>query len=338
MLYHKVLVNIIIKRSSTLVYIEVYSRKGIIATAHNEFATTKPNEKMIEFITTYTRESPYFYISLLDNSSQQGALPTCQKSKLSIYYDLSDSEYKCYNEKWAYYTAKEQLYAIKKLYEPIGIDFIFSPFVVLANFFQDKINATLALYILIEENFVSLSVFENGNLLYAQHLDMQRESDEDISLSDATISDETDSDTFGLDTADDGVDLESIDVDDDIGDLEDFSDIEDLDSIEDIEEFNDSKDAEEEFLESDSNLTDADDEDFNEDYQRFSLIQSSIANYYKDERYESQFLENVYIADSVGVHRDLKKYLEEEMFLNVYIRKMELDVELSALAKEELDL
>jgi len=331
-LYFKVLVNIVVKRASTIVYIELYSKKNTINSVHEEFSTTVPNEKMVDFISNYIKESPYYYISILDTSALQGALPTCNKNSLATYYDLSDCEYKCYDGLWTYYTSKTELYEIEKKYKEIGIDLVFSPFVVLANFFKDKINGNLALYALVQDGYISLCVFENGTLLYGEHLDIQASSEEDILLT-HDINEDIELDLDG------GIDLESLDVDDEESvELEDFSDIEDLDSIEDIDEFDESKDVEEELLESDTTFDDSEEGSFNEDYQRFSLIQTSIAHFYKDERYDSKFLENMYIADGIGVSGDLKKYLEEEMFLNVYIRHAEIDAEICELAKEELGL
>jgi len=329
-LYRKVLVNIVVKRASTVVYIELYSKKGGIDNINAEFETIKLDEQMLEFITSYTKESPYYYISILDMSSLQGALPTCAKNRLAYYYDLSNCEYKCYDGKWTYYTAKTELYEIEKIYKETGVDFIFSPFVILTRFFKDKIDGSLALYALVQDSFISIAVFENSQLLYAEHLDMQTSSEVDDILLTHDIADEE----LNLEM-ESGIDLEDVDVDDDGSELDDLSDIEDLDSIEEIDEFDDSKDLEEELLESEDVLEEG---SFNEDYQRFSLIQTSIAHYYKDERYESAFLENMYIADGVGVSNDLKKYLEEEMFLNVYIRKTEIDAEVCELAKKELGL
>jgi len=332
-LYHKVFVNIVVKRASTLVYIEMYSKKDVVDSANATFETTKLNDQMLEFITTYTKESPYFYISILDMSDLQGALPTCSKNRFAYFYDLSNCEYKCYEDQWTYYTAKSQLYEIEKVYSQIGVDFVFSPFVVMANFFKDKITGSLALYALVEERFISIGVFEDGNLLYGEHLDIEANSE----VEDLLLSDDLEDDDLKLDV-NSGIDLDNIDVDDNSVVLDDFSDIEDLDSLEDIEEFDDTKDVEEELLEGEDVLEKADEGNFNEDYQRFSLIQTAIAHYYKDERYESRFLENMYIADAVGVSSDLKKYLEEEMFLNVYIRKIAIDAEVCELAKKELDL
>ena len=330
-LYLKVFINIIVKSTSTVVYVEVHSRKDLVDSAQVKFNTKVLNEELLEFITNYTKDSPYYYISILDTSALQGALPTCAKDKLSYYYDdLGSCEYKCYNGKWGYFTSKTEIYEIEKAYHQIGIDFIFSPFVILANFFKDKIDSKLALYALVYENFISIAIFENSQLLYAEYLDMEANDSDDI-----VLSNDLEDESFDLEM-DDGIDLESIDVDDDVTELEDFSDIEDLDSIEELDEFDDSKDISDQLLEDDDMSSEVDDDTINEDYQRFSLIQSSIARFYKDDRYESQFLENIYIADGVGVSSDLKKYLEEEMFLNVYIRHTEIDVELCELAKEEI--
>ncbi|MCD6172294.1 MAG: hypothetical protein J7J96_00710, partial [Sulfurimonas sp.] len=242
------------------------------------------------------------------------------------------SEYKCYKDKWTYYTSKNDLYGIEKVYEKIGVDFVFSPFVVLANFFKDKIDTHLAMFILIEENSISLSVFDNSELLYAEYFDTQMEIDE-ISV----LIDEQDIEDIDLDD-EESINLDDIDAIDDIDELDDFGDIADLDSIEEIEEFSESKDVEEELAEVvvEENYNSDDSDDFNEDYQRFLLIQSSVNNFYKNEKYKSEFIENVYIGDSVGVSRDLKKYLEEEMFLNVYIRNLHLAAEVCEIAIMEL--
>ena len=328
-LYLKVFVNIVVKSSTTDVYIELCSSKGVIDNIEDTFDTKKVSEEMLDFISSYTRESPFSYIALLDTSPSQGAIPTCSKNRLSYYHDVSASEYKCHNKKWTYYTSKSDLYDIERRYKDIGVDFVFSPFSILANFFKDKIDSHLAMYVLIQEEFVSLAVFHNSQLLFAQHLDMEKSH-----VTDDLLIDDSDEE---LDL-DDGIDLEDIDVMDGGDSLDDFSDIEDLDSLEEIDEFSENKDIEEEFYNEEEELADSDDDGFNEDYQRFSLIQSAMNHFYTDDKYESEFIENVYIADCVGISSDLKRYLEEEMFLSVYIRRVELTAEVSDLALKEFGL
>ena len=332
-LYVKVLVNIIIQKTKTLIYIEVYGKKGIIEHIHNEFDATEPTQEMVEFISSYTKETPYFYIAYLDPSNTQGVIPTCNKNRLSYYKDISSCEHLCFENRWTFYTSKSELYELEKTQELLGVDFIFSPFVVLANFFQDKISSSVSLYILILEESIALSVFEDSELLYGEYLVVKPTNDDE-----ETFSHEDDDVIEMEDALDESIDLEDIDVDDNIESLEDFGDIEDLDSIEEIEDFSDNRDIEEELQESEMELEDGDEEHFNQDYNRFALIEESVANYYKDDRYESKFLENIYIADSVGVSRDLKKLLEEEMFFNVYIRHIDIGVEVSEISKKELGL
>jgi hypothetical protein len=332
-LYVKIFVNIVIEKTKTLVYIEMRSKKELLNHAYMDFPTTHLSDAMIEFILRYTQESPYYYIALLDTSKEQGAIPTCTKSKLLTYYDISESEYKCFNNTWSLYTSKSDLYQLEKTYNAIGLDFIFSPFTLLYHFFKDKVSENIALFVLVQEESISLTVFQYSQLLYAKYIVVEHMSVE-ASGNDANLEEleELEDPSF-----DDSIDLEDMDVDDQIESLEDFGDIEDLDSIEDIEQFSENKDIEEELFESEDELRDGEDETFQADYQKFTLIEKGVSNFYSDDRYESEFIENIYIADATGVSGDLKKYLEEEMFLNVYIRKIDLCVELCELSKEELN-
>jgi hypothetical protein len=331
-LYLKVFVNIVVGKSKLTIYIESLNKKGVVHSNEEVFENTYLSAEAYEFILSYTKESPFFYISVLDSSTTQGAIPTCDKNKADEFHDLISSEYKCYDNNWIYYTEKSDIFDIEKNFEKIGVDYIFSPFVVLAHFFKDKINSHIAMFILVEENSLSLSIFENSKLLYAQYIDINNNIENDEILIDESIDD---SDDIELDD-DEGINLDDIDAIDDIDELDDFGDIADLDAIEEIEEFSEAKDIEEELEQ--ENITILDDnqsESFNEDYQRFSLMQSAVNSFYKSKQYNSDFVETVYIADSVGVSSDLKRYLEEEMFLNVYIRHIDLAMELCEVAKLE---
>jgi len=332
-LYNKVIVSIVLNRKSCSVYIEICSKSTVVDSQTKTFETATINQEIIEFVSSYTKESPYSYYSVLDTSVDQGAIPACKKSELSYYKNLDSYEYKCFDEKWVCYTLKNDLYEMKQQYKDFGVDFIFSPISIIYNFFEDKVKSHFALYVLVQDNFVSLSVFENSALMFAQHLDMKTSSDEELSASVIEVNSDLEESI--------GIDLDDVDVIEemeDMEDLDDFGDIEDLDSLEEIDEFSESQDIEEEFFEIDEPIVESDDDSVNEDYQRFTLIQKSLGDYYNDKHYSSNFIETIYIADGVGVSSDLKKYLEEEMFLNVYIRRLDIPMEICSLAKGELGL
>ena len=327
-LYHKVFVNIVVLRSKTIVLIETVGNNGIMENIEESFNTTGLDDNMYNFISSYTNESPFYYVSLLDKTLSQGASPTCEKAQMDNYFDRSLSQYTCYHNRWVYYTSKVDIHSLQKEYSRVGVDFIFSPFVVLSQFFKDKIDTNMAMFILVEDTFVTLCIFDNSELLYAKHLDMEHYKGDD-----ELLMEDQESNEIELDLAIDGdMNLEEIDADE----LDNLGDIEDLDSLDDLDEFSDAKDIEEELQENLEEMPVHEVDSFNEDYQRFLLIQGALNDFYKNDKHASQFIETVYIADGVGISGDLKRYLEEEMFLNVYIRNMDINVEICELAKAEL--
>ncbi len=330
-LYLKIFVNIIIYRSKSVVYVEVCNKDKVLESIEESFDSASLNAKMYKFIKSYKDESPFHYISILDTSVSQGAAPTCKSKETSLFFDSGTSKQLCYADRWTYYTSNPDLHLLQKEYGSLGLDFVFSPFVILAKFFKDKINTHMSMYILIEDSFLSLTVFDHSELLFAEHLDMDPNKDSDDLLMDDGSMQNLE---FELESS---VNLDDIDVEDDIGELDDFGDIEDLDDFEDIDEFSEIKEEEEDFIEEeDEEYQTKDSEGFNEDYKRFLLIKNSLNHFYKDDKYKSQFVESVYIADGVGISSDLKRYLEEEMFLSVFVRRIDLSVEVCELAKAEL--
>jgi len=344
-LYLKVYINIIVKQTTTLVYVKISNKNGTVESDSRTFETTELNDKMYDFIKKYKKLSPFYYISILDNSETQGAIPTCDKKGMSEFIETESLNYICNQNRWTYYTTKEEIKAIKKKYKKIGIDFIFSPIVILNHFFKDKIDTSLGLFILIEDNYLSISVFDHSHLLFSLHLDVEQDTethnlfDDSLEKMDMDLDIDLDDD---LDLDDDSIDLDDMDSLDDsdlLDGMDDFGDIEDLDSFDEIDEFSEAKDDEEELSQEldDADVSIDDNDEFTEDYHRFGMIQSAINSFYKDERFNSQFIEDVYIADGIGVSSDLKKYIEDEMFLNVNIRQIDTSIELSILAKMELE-
>ena len=179
---------------------------------------------------------------------------------------------------------------------------------------------------------MALSVFESSKLLFASLLDMQKDDDSNDEL----IMDVDDDEELILDDIkNNSVDLEDIDVDD-IEGLDEIDELDDLDTFDDMDDFDASDEHEEHLSMSDKQMEDSVEQNsFGEDYHRFSLIQSAVNTFYKDSKFESKFIQSVYVADGIGLSNEFKKFLEEEMFLSVFIRKMDIAQELSELAKAE---
>jgi len=322
-LYNKVFVNIVSTRTTSTVYMEMINSKGVvISSVDKHFKTLELDSKMKDFIEQYTQETPFYYISTIDSSPLQWAT-----SEVKNVNKDKNSLVRCYENSWSYNIANNSMEEIIERYKDIGLDFLFSPFSLLAYFFKEKIDGDLAMYVLVTEDYLTLTIFENSKLLYSKQIETES-NNKDYELHHLELDLSTDEDE------EDGfADIEDIvDIDEETEesiDLDDFGDIEDLDALEDIEEFSDDK--VEEKVKSDEKIS-----DFDTDYRRFTLLQESINNYYQDSKYKSDFIETIYIADSVGVSGDLKKYFEEELFLDVYVRQLDLAYEICDMAKMEL--
>lgn len=329
-LYLKIYISIIVSSSKTEVCVHTLKNGNVKDSFSETFPGHEVTEDMNAYIQSFIAETPFYYISLLDYSISQGAMPSCDNKEFSKYSDLETSQMICHNN-WNSFTSKVDLINFEKKYSAFGLDFIFSPYTILKNFFKDRIATHATLFILVQEDSLIVTVFESSELKYSEYVDMRTEQlDESLSMVD------DDKDELDFDLGDENsVNLEDIDVDDGFGDLDDLTDIEDLDSIDDLEDFTEVR---VEQPKKSHRLYESDDRSvagFNEDYKRFSSIHNSLNQYYKDERYENKFIESVYIAAACSVENDLKNYLEEELFLKVFIRQIDMCEELFDLAKRE---
>jgi len=267
-LYNKVLVNIVLKESAIDVYVEVCSKSKVLHASQQSFETTLPDAAMVDFVHSFIKESPYFYIALLDLSSEQGALPTCSKALLAEQCDIDAMEHKCYGEKWSFYTAKTDLYALERAYVEIGVDFLFSPFVMLAKFFKEQIATTMAMYVLVQESALCVMVFESERLLYAKYLEMQSVAHIEVADPETTFSEDEPL------IEESSIDLDAVDVMDDfeaIDEMQEMDDLDDLDSLDEIDEFAQESSTSEELSEPQEALSEG--SGFNKDYQRYTLHQ-----------------------------------------------------------------
>lgn len=336
--YRKIFVAIVQDGGKYDVRVVAKKQKKLLYKESRVFEGTSAHEDIRVYLRKYLEESPLHYVALLNPAHKQGALSGCKHHHEDDTEELSGAKTLCQNEEWLLYSSLRELESIQMQYKTIGLDFIFSPFSVLEHFFRDKTDGDFALYALAQKDSFSIALFEDGKLEYARHYPMQEKNG---------LSIEDESSTIGFsvgikeeDEADKGIsldDIESLDDLDILEELDDLSDIEDLDSLEEIAEFSEDEPTFEEkriVFPRGSEIKNEMDK-FNNDYRRFELIQRTLAHFYGGEQCRNRFVETVYIADAYGSGAELKRYLEEELFLNVLIRHIDLADEVTALAMAE---
>jgi hypothetical protein len=337
-LYLKVYVGVVTSYSGTDVIVEMSKGKTIQERVSRHFEADE-NDAISDFIAPYLAESPFYYVAFLNPAADQGALPVGTEKEAKGFIDTATVVTKTQDNSWLVYASKPSLDNLQKEYAQIGADFIFSPFSVIRRFFKDKIDSGTALYVLAEEDAISAAVFADSQLLYAkrlllpkeEHIDLEEEGSDAVRFS-------FDIDIEGIE---DGLELDDINAIDDLDGLDDLHEIEDLDTLDDFDSFaEDHGDVtmggfgDEEELGASEEVTL---ERFGKDYKRFQQIQTALQDYYADPKYDSRFIESVYVADGCNVSDDLKQYLEEELFVKVYVRRIDIAAEVVDLAIAEVN-
>jgi hypothetical protein len=330
-LFQKVFIAIAPMNEGNEVVVITVKNKKIVDLQRRHFEGDASSNAMNKFIQENINISPFFYISVLNLSSNQGAYDGCTK----LNEKTEGIKVLCRDKQWTQYASRDDLSQLEKSYSSVGLDFIFSPFSLIEYYFADKIKDGLALYSFGMPNLFSVAIFDKGRLEYAYHYTntqsdlMEAEADVEALEFNLPIADEEDDSIVKLD------DLEDLDL---MNDLDSLGDLDDLDELSDMSEFSeDSLTPEEKRVDKDSGmvLIKGDLDRSNEEYRRFEWIQKTLERFYASEQCQNRFIETVCVADSGSGGDELKRYLEEELFLNVLIRHVNVTDGINALAQLE---
>ncbi len=340
-LFQKIFVAIISGKDGYDIQSMVIKRKKILHKESRHFEGEAPSAVMIRYINDVIDPSPFFYISTLNLHANQGAYDGCSKPAEYLHkQDAVGIQTLCRDEKWTQYASQDAIYQLRSHYTAVGLDFIFSPFSMIEFYFADKIKNSFALYAFGIPELFSVAIFDGGKLEYAHHYTLGSssvtidEEDSEMEFTSPSLENEVHEGTISLDDIEDLDDLDLLD------DLDSFGDIADLDDLAEVSEFSeDTPTPEEKRQERDNNTSAVKDEidASSEQYQRFEFIQKTLERFYASSHCHNRFIETVCIADSSSGSDELKRYLEEELFLNVLIRKVDVCEGINALAQAEVE-
>lgn len=339
--YQKIFVAIVPVENGHEVTVIRTKNKKVLFKEHKHFEDREPSKGFFTYIQKMIEQSPLYYISILNPDSNQGAIEGCLSQSMTQEGEVGSTKIVCRNKQWALFASLRELERLEGRYAAVGLDFIFSPFSLIENFFADKIGGDFAMYALAQKESLSVAFFGNGKLEFAHHysLNPSQMMIEDPHMAGFTLDAIHEFDAIH-EEEEKGIrldDIESLDDLDIIDELDDLSDIEDLDALEEIAEFSEDTPTIEEqrAYEPQAGELKEQMDRFNDDFSRFELIQKTLSRFYAGEHCHNRFIETVYVADAYGSGPDFKRYLEEELFLNVLIRKIDLGDAVIALAQIE---
>lgn len=279
--------------------------------------TRESSKLLYEFIGHILLKYNIFYNATIINSINQGGVPGCDKKNFQKYeIDTTNASVVCVDKKWSIFASNYDIEGTKKEYEDVGgIDFLFSPLVVLQNFAQKEMEGQVSLCVLKQKTSATIGVFDKDNLLYSNYIILKSEQQEEEENK------KKEEDIFSGETSDFGEE-KLIDLDDIALELKEES----FEALSDDNHTSTLGDVNEASIES-----------LGSDLRILEFVKTSLTQFYKHPMYESSsFVEKIIVADPFFETKDIKNLLENELMLPVIHKQISLCEVISSMAVEEV--
>lgn len=327
--FANIFVSVVMNADKWLVYSKVVKNKKITSKFSKTFEVTEDgqiSDSMNKYLDRLQDDYNFAYIAFFLDSMGQGAIKgttALEFEKNSV--DMKNVTHFTVNDSWSVYASFIDINWTKKLFSQSGIDFIYSPFMVLYRLISSQqLRSEPMMYLLNHEDSLTISVFSNGNLLFGAFF--RTNTNEQLS--------EADSDDEDWDSADEAEDVENlIELDsigeDDMGDG--FQQLDDLDSFDNLEEekmpdsFSGYDDEEKSLGRFESDSTTGEDlELFGRDILLRKYLKTALDEYYKNPLYESYFIERVVIYDGYEISSDMIEIIENDLLMDIEMHKIDI--------------
>ncbi len=253
----------------------------------------------VKYIRKIQDKYPYTYVGGIIRVENQGLITG---NKLSVFeqFGLNTNLLKIMlvNRQWFVYVDKKSLQEYKHKFSKIdGIDFIFSPFIIIYENIKDKLDDIKKLYILQEKSSTSLLIADKNNIYFGNHIVFEQNQ----LIEEAK--DENKSE-----------------------DIIEFNIIDEIDENIIIKDFEKSN-----FRASTSELG-----ELSIANHMIELIKNTLNNFYKDSRYASDFIDELLILDCYGIGDNAILHLKNNTMLETHFTRIDICQEIENLIKMEL--
>ena len=331
-----IFISIVQQGNEWIIYSKVV-KNGVLKDKFSKSFDAKEYEnipvKMEEYLDTLQTQYNFAYLALFLESMGQGAFngtTAVDFEKNSV--DMKSVTHFDLNKKWTIYASFIDINWAKKLFKNVGIDFIYSPFIVQYSLIKkQKTKNKPILYMLNHQDSVTITVFDDKNLLFGAYFKVTT----DDNLSSGEEEDwENAQEEEGIENI---TELDSMDDDSDsMDDLESLGQLDDL-SSDDSMGFEDIKPDENDLghFEGEDAIEDSDLELFGRDILIYKYLTSSLKEFYKNPLYSSSFIDTVIIYDGYEVSAELIDMIEDELFMNIEMNKIDISETICNMARQE---
>jgi len=252
------------------------------------------------------------YVALFLNTLGQGAISGCNTGAYEKFgVDKKSVKSICIDNSFTIYASLIDINWVDKIFQNVGLDFIFSPFLVLNSFIKKDTDTLkkdeIKLYILNTNNALTIMIKQRAKLLYGSFFNLAKEENllyEDFENGDFSSVDNLEEELF-----------DEFDID------------EDSQEVEEMQEFDDSVVFDDEDIQSGLSQKD----------MRFvKYLDASLKEFYHSDLYESSFINSVKIFDDIGISEDVIKHIEDELFLDISAENINILEAVCEIAEEEV--
>lgn len=340
--FQNLFVAVILNESECVIRCKVLKDGSIKKTFSKTFTTLEESETLDKNIEKYLialqDEYAFVYTIFLLNAMGQGAFVGVEGEDFKKFnVDMHNVHHVSIKKQWSVYASFIEIKWAKNLFSTVGLDLVYSPFILLNNFVtSQKLKNRPTCYLLNCQDFFILAIFEGEKF----HFGAFFKTKHDVTFNHAhtTVND------WEHEVQEEGVsDLEQIStILDDVEsgeDLNDFSPLGDLDDLKTSDSFSDLDDAKtlghfqglEEVRKEDTNL-----ELYGRDILVYKYLKASLEEYYHNPLYHSEFIEEIIIFDGYEISSELIHQLEDDLMMDVEIHKVDISDRLCDIAIKEV--
>lgn len=325
--FSTVLIGINLDAKVCALKIVILKNGHIKSTLTKEFRVVN-NELPVEaakLIKNYKRKYPFTYLSAMSKTYNQGLAHCANKAGDLVRFGIDSQTSKIVEmpNDWLFYIQKLAIDENRvKFIHALGLDFLFSPFVLIYDFIKDQLTKDIKLYVLQERSAITLFVASRAGVYFGGFFMMGN----DIERNDGG-----DNSVLEVKSLQEMGDLESL-----IGSVDELNEIGELEDLD--EELIRREFAPQEFdMAEDQSSTLGGLRDLVRSSNIVEILKNSINEFYTNPVYSAQFIDSVVLLDTYGMTEQAVEHIRNSLMLDVKLKRVEIPDMLIALAKSELN-
>ncbi|STQ85277.1 hypothetical protein LS73_001325 [Helicobacter muridarum] len=331
-------VLISINHDEDVCVVHVIKKRGdsIVDDIRKEFKIIngEPSAETIKYINKFKKRYAYSYLATLSKNTDQVLVPSIKKDVFPNF-GVNDKEFKSIKlPNSSIFIHKDEILNYQKTFKGAkGLDFLFSPFILLFLKSKTITGNRPKMFVLQEKENLATLIATRKDILYGS---LFRINSQENLTTIASTKEQSNKESKVQSNAKNSEDLKNLDTE--LDDLE--QDLQDFDSFDfselEMQDMNVEEDAggggEKQIVSSGDNL-----QDLGRSTSIIQLLQSSLRDFYQNTLYDSDFVEEIVIFDCYGMSSQSVHNIKSNLMIDVSLIPIDLPKEIINLSQIELD-